>query len=121
MKRSGKLPDGMTRRKFTKLAGATAISAGIPGTAWAQTAKPVADRNKALDHVVVIMFENRSWARRCRDSAGACRPSGGMNLKPGDVNHDPHAEEQSSGDEGGPNIPDHGTNRPFHSYRRVGT
>jgi Phosphoesterase family len=61
MKKSGKRPDGMSRREFTKLAGATAISAGIPGIASAQTAKPVADRNKALDHVVVIMFENRSF------------------------------------------------------------
>jgi phospholipase C len=61
MKKSGKSPEGITRREFTKIAGATAIAAGIPRIAAAQEAKPVADRKKALDHVVVIMFENRSF------------------------------------------------------------
>ncbi|HEX9169100.1 MAG TPA: alkaline phosphatase family protein [Roseiarcus sp.] len=38
-----------------------AASAAIPGVAVAQDAKPVADRQTALDHVVVVMFENRSF------------------------------------------------------------
>jgi phospholipase C len=54
-------PDLITRRKLTKLAGAMAASAAIPGVAPAQDAKPVADRQNALDHVVVVMFENRSF------------------------------------------------------------
>jgi phospholipase C len=53
-------PDLITRRKLTKLAGAVAASAAIPGVVAAQDAKPVADRQNALDHVVVVMFENRS-------------------------------------------------------------
>ena len=45
-----------------KIAGATAASAAVPGISTAQeVAKPVADRQKALDHVVVVMFENRSF------------------------------------------------------------
>jgi phospholipase C len=44
-----------------KIAGATAVSAAIPGISAAQQATPVVDRQKALDHVVVIMFENRSF------------------------------------------------------------
>jgi phospholipase C len=48
-----------TRRKFIKIAGALAASTAIPGIAAAQGAKP--DRQKALDHVVVVMFENRSF------------------------------------------------------------
>jgi phospholipase C len=54
-------PDLITRRKLTKLAGAVAASAAIPGVVAAQDAKPVADRQNALDHVVVVMFENRSF------------------------------------------------------------
>ena len=61
MKKSSKSVDEMTRRQFTKLAGATAISAGIPVIASAQLAKPVADPKNALDHLVVVMFENRSF------------------------------------------------------------
>ena len=47
-----------TRRKFLQVVGAMAASAAVPGIAAAQGAKP--DRKKALDHVVVVMFENRS-------------------------------------------------------------
>lgn len=59
--KSGKRPDEMTRREFTELAGATAISIGIPGIVSAQGPKAVADPKKALDHLVVVMFENRSF------------------------------------------------------------
>jgi phospholipase C len=48
-----------TRREFIEVAGATAAGAAIPGIAAAQGGKP--DRQKALDHIVVIMFENRSF------------------------------------------------------------
>src|SRR5271170_3793290 len=61
MKTPKSRPDLITRRKLTKLAGAMAASAAIPGVAAAQDAKPVADRQSALDHVVVVMFENRSF------------------------------------------------------------
>jgi Phosphoesterase family len=61
LKNSRKLPDEITRREFTKIAGATAIISSIPGMAAAQAARLVADRQKALDHVVVVMFENRSF------------------------------------------------------------
>jgi phospholipase C len=61
MKTRKSRPDLITRRKLTKLAGAMAASAAIPGVAAAQDAKPVADRQNALDHVVVVMFENRSF------------------------------------------------------------
>jgi phospholipase C len=47
-----------TRRKFVKATGAIAAGAAMPSLAAAPVAKP--DRRKALDHVVVIMFENRS-------------------------------------------------------------
>ena len=50
-----------TRRKFVKGAGATAASAALPKISFAQDAAPVADREAALDHVVVVMFENRSF------------------------------------------------------------
>jgi phospholipase C len=61
MKKSDPHPNLITRRKLTKLAGAMAASAAIPPVATAQDAKPVADRQNALDHVVVVMFENRSF------------------------------------------------------------
>ncbi len=62
MKNSKSLPDRITRRKLAKIAGATAASAAVSGISTAQeAAKPVADRQKALDHVVVVMFENRSF------------------------------------------------------------
>jgi phospholipase C len=59
MTKTRRAPAGVTRREFTKLGGATAIAAAIPGMAPAQTPKP--DPQKALDHVVAIMFENRSF------------------------------------------------------------
>ena len=62
MKNSKFLPDRITRRTLTKLVGATAASATIPEIVTAQTApKPAADRQKAMDHIVVVMFENRSF------------------------------------------------------------
>jgi phospholipase C len=62
VKNSKSRSDRITRRKFTKIAGATAASAAVPGIGRAQEApKPVADRQKVLDHVVVMMFENRSF------------------------------------------------------------
>jgi phospholipase C len=61
LKNSRKLPDEITRREFTKIAGVTAIASSIPGVVAAQTARLAADRQKALDHVVVVMFENRSF------------------------------------------------------------
>jgi phospholipase C len=62
MKNSKSLPDRITRRRLAKIAGATAASAAVPGISTAQeAAKPAADRQKALDHVVVVMFENRSF------------------------------------------------------------
>ena len=62
MKNSKSPPDRITRRALTKIAGATAASAAIPGIVTAQeAAKATADRQKALDHVVVVMFENRSF------------------------------------------------------------
>jgi phospholipase C len=61
VKKSDPHPNLITRRKLTKLAGAMAASAAIPSAAAAQDAKPVADRQNALDHVVVVMFENRSF------------------------------------------------------------
>jgi phospholipase C len=51
----------ITRRKFAKTVGAAALGATVPGLATARTTKPTADRQNALDHVVVIMFENRSF------------------------------------------------------------
>ncbi len=51
----------LTRREFASTVGAAAAVAAVPGVASAQGASPVADRQKALDHVVVLMFENRSF------------------------------------------------------------
>jgi phospholipase C len=62
VKNSKSSPDRITRRTLTKIADAGAASAAIPGMATAQeAARPVVDRQKALDHVVVVMFENRSF------------------------------------------------------------
>jgi phospholipase C len=55
---SGTRLNRITRRKLAQVAGATAAYAAIPGLA---SARPVASRDKALDHVVVVMFENRSF------------------------------------------------------------
>ena len=48
-----------TRRKAIEIVGAAAASVAFPGIAAAQGLKT--DRRKALDHVVVVMFENRSF------------------------------------------------------------
>jgi phospholipase C len=56
--RPGVAPPPITRRKLGEIAAATAAYAALPGVASAQSAP---DRAKALDHVVVIMFENRSF------------------------------------------------------------
>jgi phospholipase C len=50
-----------TRRNFMKSVAAATLGAAVPGIARAQGSKPIADRQKALDHVVVIMFENRTF------------------------------------------------------------
>lgn len=50
-----------TRRKFVQGAGATAATAALTRVASAQGALVAADREAALDHVVVVMFENRSF------------------------------------------------------------
>jgi phospholipase C len=51
----------ITRRTFTTSAGAAAVGAAIPGIAAAQSPAAGPDRQNALDHVVVLMFENRSF------------------------------------------------------------
>lgn len=51
----------ITRRRFTEGVGIAAVGAALPRLAAAQGAKPIADRKNALDHVVVLMFENRSF------------------------------------------------------------
>jgi phospholipase C len=61
MKKLGVPPKQITRRTFMKSAGMLTASAAIPRVATAQATKPIADRQRALDHVVVIMFENRSF------------------------------------------------------------
>lgn len=50
-----------TRREFAKRVGLATMGAAIPGIASGQGTKLTADRQKALDHIVVIMFENRSF------------------------------------------------------------
>jgi phospholipase C len=49
----------ITRRRFTESVGMAAVGAALPRLAEAQGRN--ADRKNALDHVVVIMFENRSF------------------------------------------------------------
>jgi phospholipase C len=56
-----KNPGGSTRREFTKIAAVAATSASIPQIGAAQNSGLKADRARALDHVVVVMFENRSF------------------------------------------------------------
>jgi phospholipase C len=51
----------ITRRRFTESVGMAAVGAALPRVAAAQGAQLMADRRNALDHVVVIMFENRSF------------------------------------------------------------
>lgn len=51
----------ITRRRFTEGVGIAAVGAALPRRAAAQGTKPMADRKNALDHVVVLMFENRSF------------------------------------------------------------
>jgi phospholipase C len=50
----------ISREDFTKGVSMAAITAAIPGISAAATPK-AADRQQALDHVVVLMFENRSF------------------------------------------------------------
>jgi len=52
---------GITRSRFTKAVSAAAIAANLSGFAAAQGVKPGIGRENALDHVVVLMFENRSF------------------------------------------------------------
>jgi phospholipase C len=55
-------PEGkITRRRFTEGVGIAAVGAVLPRLAGAQGTKPIGDRKNALDHIVVIMFENRSF------------------------------------------------------------
>ncbi|HEX3459181.1 MAG TPA: alkaline phosphatase family protein [Candidatus Baltobacteraceae bacterium] len=51
----------ITRRRFAEGVGVAAIGAALPRLAGAQSTKPSGDRKNALDHIVVIMFENRSF------------------------------------------------------------
>jgi phospholipase C len=51
----------ITRRKFTESVGIAAVAAALPRRAVAQSISATADRKNALDHIVVIMFENRSF------------------------------------------------------------
>src|SRR3974390_184314 len=51
----------ITRRRVAKGIGMAAVGAAMPRMVSAQISKPVADRQKALDHIVVLMFENRSF------------------------------------------------------------
>ena len=56
------VPKCVTRREFSESVGAAAVgAAAIPSFAVAQGLKATGDRKNALDHVVVIMFENRSF------------------------------------------------------------
>lgn len=51
----------LTRRNFTESVGIAAVAAALPRLAVAQSTRSTADRKNALDHIVVIMFENRSF------------------------------------------------------------
>ena len=48
-----------TRRKVIEVVGAAAATVAFPGIASAQGLRP--GKQKALDHMVVVMFENRSF------------------------------------------------------------
>jgi phospholipase C len=60
-----KMSDGkhgkITRRRFTESVGIASVAAALPRLAVAQSTSSIADRKNALDHIVVIMFENRSF------------------------------------------------------------
>ena len=60
-----KMSDGthgkITRRRFTESVGIASVAAALPRLAAAQSIRSTADRKNALDHIVVIMFENRSF------------------------------------------------------------
>ena len=62
---SHKMSDGahgkITRRRFTESVGIASVAAALPRLAAAQSLGSTADRKNALDHIVVIMFENRSF------------------------------------------------------------
>jgi phospholipase C len=51
----------ITRRRFTESVGMASVAAALPRLAVAQSLSSAADRKNALDHIVVIMFENRSF------------------------------------------------------------
>jgi phospholipase C len=51
----------ISRRKFTESVGTAAVAAALPRLAVAQSIGSTADRKNALDHIVVVMFENRSF------------------------------------------------------------
>jgi phospholipase C len=51
----------ITRRRFTESVGIASVAAALPRLAVAQSLSSAADRKNALDHIVVIMFENRSF------------------------------------------------------------
>lgn len=54
------MSNNLTRREFAKDVGLAAVGAAIPSIARAGGSK-APDRQSAMDHVVVIMFENRSF------------------------------------------------------------
>jgi phospholipase C len=60
-----KMSDGthskITRRRFTEGVGIASVAAALPRLGVAQSIGSTADRKNALDHIVVIMFENRSF------------------------------------------------------------
>ena len=51
----------LTRRRFTESVGIASVAAALPRLAVAQGIRSRADRKNALDHIVVVMFENRSF------------------------------------------------------------
>jgi len=51
----------ITRRRFTEGVGIASVAAALPRLGVAQSIGSTADRKNALDHIVVIMFENRSF------------------------------------------------------------
>ena len=58
---SGGTHGKITRRRFTEGVGIASVAAALPHLAAAQSIRLTADRKSALDHIVVIMFENRSF------------------------------------------------------------